>query len=402
MTLPEEYKKPDSFNSFPRPNPKQSSSRPIVGPPLLEIPTYKIEFILGIDDYPYKELDRMEVRPIELDASILFYNRKNKVGPILPISSINDIKTVSQIRGILRKEEELMVEISFKNRDKENNIIRINIKDKRINEFLQHIKSIQNRLQNDGNTPRITSLLDFKTETGITSSVEIYPMIPFLSQGEEIVWKNIITKKGHEKNKKKVTWLDLVTNYRIFQYDYIDHKGSFILIDEIKDVVVNNHSQMSNSNTHGIYGKSRYSSSEYRDSKIINTTIGDVVVIADRKPQIAFKDISDPNELTKVIKSMKKQGSFTVENIIPSIQINKTFSNIIKDNKRYETNKKIVTSNLLNDGSIICGNCSKKNIVYSKFCNKCGQKLNIPNECSKCNQFNGIDAIFCNTCGIKL
>ena len=247
---------------------------------------------------------------------------------------------------------------------------------------------------------RTTSLLNFKTETGITSSVEIYPMIPFLSQGEEIVWKNINTKKGLE-NKKKVTWLDLVTNYRIFQYDYIDHKGSFILIDEIKDVVVNNHNQMSNSNTHGTYGKSRYSSSEYRDSKITNTTIGDLVVIADGKPQITFKDISDPNELTRVIKSMKKQVSFSAGNIIPSIQINKTFYNIIKDNKIYDSNK-IVTSDLLNDGSIICGNCNKKNIIYSKFCNKCGQKLNVPNECSKCNQFNVIDAIFCNTCGIKL
>ncbi|MDQ6724386.1 MAG: zinc ribbon domain-containing protein [Thermoproteota archaeon] len=400
MTLPEEYKKSDSFNSFSKPTAKQLSSRPIVGPPLLKIPTYKIEFILGTVDNSYKELDTMEVRPIELDASILFYNRKNKEGPLLPISFINDIKVISQTIGIFRKKEKVMVEISFNNRDKENIMIRINLKNEQINEFLQQVKEIQNKLQND-NTSWTTSLLNFKTETGIISSIEIYPMIPFLSKGEKIIWKNISTK-GPE-NKKKVTLLDLVTNYRIFQYNYIDHKGSFIWINEIKDVIVNNHRHKSNSNTNRSYGKIRYSIPGYKDkdSKITSTTIGDIVVITEGKPQITFKDINDPNELTGIIKSMNKQSNFSVSSIIPPIQINKTFPNIIEDDKIYGNNKK-VTSTLLNDGSLICGNCSNINSINSKFCNKCGQKLNVPNKCSKCNQINVIDALFCNTCGNKL
>ena len=91
----------------------------------------------------------MEVRPIELDASILFYNSKSKEGPLLPISSITDIKVVSQTRGLFRKREKLMVEIHSTIETKKKKTIKIDLQDKQIDEFLQHVKTIQNKLQND-------------------------------------------------------------------------------------------------------------------------------------------------------------------------------------------------------------------------------------------------------------
>ena len=107
MVLPEKSEKHEEFNSILKLNTKSPPSKPIIGPSLLEIPKYKIEFVLGTDDKSYNELDTMEVRPIELDASILFYNSKSKEGPLLPILSIIDIKVVvsnqrnfSQKRGI--------------------------------------------------------------------------------------------------------------------------------------------------------------------------------------------------------------------------------------------------------------------------------------------------------------
>jgi hypothetical protein len=397
MVLPEKSEKHEEFNSILKLNTKSPPSKPIIGPSLLEIPKYKIEFVLGTDDKSHNELDTMEVRPIELDASILFYNSKSKEGPLLPILSIIDIKVVSQTRGIFRKREESMVEISFNNRDNEKKIIKIDLKDKQIDEFLQHVKTIQNKLQNN-DILRTSSLLNFKTETGLISSVEIYPMIPFLFQGEEIVWKNIITKEGFDGGKK-ISWLDLVTNYRIFQYDYINHKGNFILIDEIVDTVVNNLRQLSDSITFKTQDISNYSISGHRDNKIQKGTIGDIVVIDDKKMHITLKNVRDPNELAGVIESIKKQRNFSVKNIIPSIPIGETISDIDKD-KKYN-NKEKLTSTLQSD-AIICGNCSKKNILNSKFCIKCGQKLNIPNKCNKCNQPNVIDALFCNMCGNKL
>jgi double zinc ribbon protein len=397
MVFPKESGKHDGFNSILNPNTKGLPSKPIIGPSLLEIPTYKIELVLGTDDKSSNESDTMEVRPIELDASILFYNSKSKEGPLLPISSITDIKVITQTRGIFRKREELMVEILFENRDKEKKTIKIDLKNKQIDEFIHHVKTIQNKLQSDDSL-RITSLLNFKTETGLISSVKIYPMIPFLFQGEEIVWNNIITKEGFE-NKKKISWLDLVTNYRVFQYDYNNHKGNFILMDEIVDTVVNNIRQISDSNTEETHGILHYSNPGNRDIKIQKNTIGDIVVIANEKPPITLKNIKDPNELAIVIESIKKQRNFSIKNIIPSSSINETIPNINKD-KKYDDKEK--SASTLQSDVIICGNCRKKNISNSKFCIKCGQELNIPNKCNKCNQPNVIDALFCNMCGNKL
>jgi hypothetical protein len=240
--------------------------------------------------------------------------------------------------------------------------------------------------------------LNFKTQTGLISSVKIYPMTPFLFQGEEIVWNNIITKEGFD-DKKKISWLDLVTNYRVFQYDYISHRGSFILIDEIVDIGVKNIRQLSDLNTHETQDISKYSISDHRDIKIQTNTIGDIVVIADKKIPITLKNIKDPNGLTIVIESMKKQRNFSVKNSTISSPINETFPMIDKDIKYNDKEKS--ASTLQND-FIICGNCRKKNILNSKFCIKCGQELNIPNKCNRCNQPNVLDALFCNMCGNKL
>ena len=412
MTLPEEYKKTDDFNPLPRPNAKRLSSRPIVDSSFLEISTYKIEFILKTEDKSYNKLeavlktedksynklDTMEVRPIEMDASILFYNSKNKEGPLLPISSIKDIKLVSQFSGIFHKREKTMVEISFNNRDKENKTIRINLDDKKINEFLQQIKLIQNKLHND-DAFWASYLLNVKTESGTISSIEIHPAIPFLSQGEEIVWNNIITKNVLE-NIKKITFLDLVTNYRIFRYNYMDHNGNFILIDEIKDIIVNNQRQKFNSLANGTYVKSGNSIHNNKETKTNNSIIGNIIISSDGKPSIIFENINDPNRLAATIKSIKKQRDFDIKNNIQSTQVNEIYS-IINKYKKFN-DKELSTLKLKSDNNIICGNCSKENSIDSKFCIKCGEKLNIPNRCTKCNQNNVIDAIFCNMCGNKL
>jgi hypothetical protein len=122
-------------------------------------------------------------------------------------------------------------------------------------------------------------------------------------------------------------------------------------------------------------------------------------VIDDKKPPITLKNIKDPNGLTIVIESMKKQRNFSVKNSTISSPINETFPMIDKDIKYNDKEKS--ASTLQND-FIICGNCRKKNILNSKFCIKCGQELNIPNKCNRCNQPYVIDALFCNMCGNKL
>jgi hypothetical protein len=358
----------------------------------------------------------MEIRPIELDASILFYNKRNKEGPLLPIASIREIKKLSKQHGIFNKKERLGVEISFENQDKEKKIIRINIEENKIDRFLQQINDIQNKLQKNENCS-IPYFLSYKSETGVTSSIEIFPYSPFLSDNEEIKWKNIITKKGF-KGDKKIDYIDLVTNYRIFHYNYTNHQGSFIIINQIKDIVIDNIKNISKSNLKDLENESDY----FRVKKIKennnisdNNLIGDITITSDEKDSVIFKDISDPNAVVNIIKLLKNQCKFSIGKTILPFEMNKLNSVNITDKKsavsyngddggndiRGDQNTGIRQSVSIQD-NIVCNNCKKINTANSNFCNMCGKKLKTSRKCIKCNYSNSKDAIFCNMCGNKL
>lgn len=384
-------------NLSSKPTIKKVSAKPIVGPSLLEISVYKIKFSSDKDDNSFRNLNMMEVRPIELDSSILFYNKRNKEGPLLPISLIRDIKKISKYEGVFKKKEISQVEISFDNQSKEKKTIRIDIEENKIDKFLQQINDIQNKLQKDNNRKFTQSyILNFISEAGKASPIEIFPEAPFLSQGEEIVWKKIITKNGLEVNSK-VDYIYVVTNYRIFRYSYINHQGHFILINQVKDIVTENLNLKSNTND-----------IESKTKEDNNNNIGDVTVTSNEvKPPIIFKDISDPSTVANIIKSLKKQCSFHLGQIVsPSFLTNESHfknkgeienedSNIIRD----ENNTFI--QSLSKEDNLVCNNCRKTNSANSNFCNKCGYKLNFSKKCIKCNYPNSADAIFCNICGNK-
>lgn len=391
-------------NLSPKQNIKTASAKPIVGPPLLEIPDYKIEFVFGNKDKSYRKINMMEVRPIELDAAILFYNKRNKKGPLLPISLISDIKRISHYKGVFNKKERSLVEISFYNQDKEKKTIRINIAENKIDKFLQQIKEIQNKLE-DKKSFSTSYILNFRSESGeVASSVELFPGMPFLSQGEEIYWKNI-KKKGLE-NKPKVDHIDLITNYRIFQYSYIDHNGKFILINQIKDILIDNLNQSSAElDIKNIEGKvDQIDSNKITENN--KDITADITITSDERSTIIFKGISDPNRVIDIIKSLRKQCNFSPGEIMLPVQLNETLTeskrntnNDNSDNNKYKEKFKQVLSV---QNSLVCSNCKKINTANSNFCNKCGFKLNIAKKCIKCGYPNQNDAVFCNICGNKL
>ena len=391
-------------NLSSKPNIKKVSGKPIVGPSLLEISVYKIKFSSDKNDNSNRNLNMMEVRPIELDSSILFYNKRNKEGPLLPISLIKDIKKISKYEGVFKKKEISQVEISFVNQAKEKKTIRIDIEENKIDEFLQQINDIQNKLQNDSKRFTQSYILNFISEAGKASPIEVFPEAPFLSQGEEILWKNIITKNRLEVNAK-VDYINLVTNYRIFHYSYINHQGNFILINQIKDIIIEKINLKSNTNDIENKAKGNIKKDNNSNSSSI---IGEVTVTSnEEKPPVIFKDISDPNAVANIIKSLKKQCSFHLGQIIsPSFLTNEShfknkgeIENKDSNIKRDENNTFI--QSLSKEDNLVCNNCRKTNSTYSNFCNKCGYKLNSSKKCIKCNYPNSNDALFCNICGNK-
>ncbi len=389
MTLPKGFSRTDSFGYFPIPN-KKELSKPMIYPDLLDVPRYKIKIVKGAEFNP--GLDMLAINPLEVDASIFFYNGKSKAGFTLPIKSISDVKIAIQTKGSVLKKQNVLVEISLGFGGAENSTIRVDVEDKDINELIHNIKSIQNKLQ-DGSAFWTAIKIHKKTSSGIITPIEIYPLIPFLSQGEEIVWSNISTK-GLLKKKDNV--VNIITNYRIFQYDYVDHDGSFILLDE--DVVVNNQRRVSNSNISEIYSKSRSLIPGNKTDKTKSTTVGDLEVISNRKTSITLKNINDPESLIRLIGSITNECNFTTGSAT-TIQKSETTDNTVTEENGNNVKK---TQSDLENNDIVCDNCNTKNPMNSKFCYKCGQKLNGLKRCNRCNQINVHNALFCSQCGNKL
>jgi len=173
-------------------------------------------------------LRKVELHPLEWDAKIVLSDGKGKEGIGIPITNIIGSDLVAEIKGIFKKEERL-VETIYKgsNGDNHEKTLRIKLDDKHADDFL---KSMEVLKQNSSNIEYWTyRSLSFQTGTGDRTSVDIYPLAPFLAKGEEIVWHNA-----------GIAWLQAMTNYRVYYSDYLRHPDAFVLIPGLQDVVVMN------------------------------------------------------------------------------------------------------------------------------------------------------------------
>lgn len=57
-------------------------------------------------------------------------------------------------------------------------------------------------------------LLTLPTDGNEPKAVDFYPSVPFLSEGEDIIWSYISTEGILNK---KAVWMNLLTNYRALQ-----------------------------------------------------------------------------------------------------------------------------------------------------------------------------------------
>lgn len=358
---------------------------PIVGLDLLDIPSYEIEIIQGAEEYRY--LDTMELRPIEADASIRFYSKSGGDNILLPISYIKDISIIRQSDGGFFRNEELTLKIEFETQNGDM-VILIRSNDKKISDFLPKVRSIQKRLYDE--MWWSNGEIYFRNEGDEFESIRIFPMIPFLSPGETMVWNNIHTEGVVNK---KIRQLDLITNYRIYQYDFEDHMGNYVLMSAVEDVIVSNQRRLSDSNRYGNYVKSSYTITGQGKTKTTSHTVGDISILANGKPLVLFREVSDPNGLARMIKSMNKQCKFTMEQ---PPQLNKEY--VVDISKPEDDSENII----IEPEAPICVFCKKKNLSNAKFCNYCGQALSKSGQCRICNHENPKDAKFCNECGSNL
>ena len=149
-----------------------------------------------------------------------------------------------------------MIQISYRgDMDNQVNIIVIDLNDKHANECFHRIQALRKK-ESDGTYWAYRSLT-FQNNNNQTKTIDIYPLTPFLAEGEEIIWHRT---NAVGKSYKKVEWIQAFTNYRVFHYDYKQYAGAMVLLPALEDVLVSNQRRTSHSNSSGFYSRSYYNS----------------------------------------------------------------------------------------------------------------------------------------------
>lgn len=383
-------------------------SRPVVDWKMLKIPIYRAEVVSDSTGRPDKKVRNIEIHPIEWDAQIVLSGGRTIA--TLPIDQVLDVSVVSRPKGIIKKKEDLTVKITFTGNDALEHWIIINIDDRYIKEFLDHIEKLRQKESDE--TYWTHRSLTFQTgPVGQTRVVDIYPLTPFLAEGENVIWQNM---KIDPTAKDKIVEIGLVTNYRVYQYNYDSHTGTSILLPSIEDVAA------VKMRTHTF------------SKKLLGTNskiIGDIIFTAEGRPFLRFSQVSDPDSLVSLIKSVQeelpnikvsggpnmKESDIVINQLadepikmqpvtpnknsssLPARRTNLQFKGGGPSQIKYQRYVRKIKSINITMG-ITCRKCDKGSPAGSKFCNNCGSMLST--HCPKCgNSKIPADAIFCNQCG---
>jgi hypothetical protein len=179
---------------------------------------------------------------------------------------------------------------------------------------------------------------------------------------ERIVWHNEITKGIFHKH---IVEIERITNYRVIQ------NNSEILLKDVDDIVVINQHRISQSSHVGTY-TGRYTRFGYGTSSSTGVSIGDVVFMYQGRPCIIFRQITDPNGVARLAKSARKQ-------LLEAIKATEKLQ-AQAERKQQQIRETTIKRNIENirfsrDNVVNCPRCSGSNPEGSKYCNKCGLRI---------------------------
>ena len=198
-------------------------------------------------------------------------------------------------------------------------------------------------------------------------------LVPHGAQEEQTLWFRV----NHEGAfNKKIKDFQVVTNYRTYYYNMEEYK--VINYRAGHEIIVNNQKRISQSQRTGGFSGSRSGGMFAGTSSGFSTgqseTIGDVVIMIDGTIEWTIPSVSDPHGLEKLLK-----------------HVIKSTTQLLSDSRAWGVKQ---------TRGVNCGKCGTANPNDSKFCNKCGNKLN--SACIKCGKINEEGSSFCNSCGFAL
>jgi hypothetical protein len=171
---------------------------------------------------------------------------------------------------------------------------------------------------------------------------------------EQVIWSNEVTEGFF---KKRVVETQKITNYRIIQ------NSAYVGLALLEDIVVMNQHRVSESNYTsfgGMRGAPRIGAGKSK-----SRTVGDLVFIYQGKPHFIFRQINDPQGVSRLAKAARKTF----------IETQKTAEKMkkapLQEQQRRQQQKAIS-----NKGIIICPRCSSATNAHgSKYCNNCGYRF---------------------------
>lgn len=187
------------------------------------------------------------------------------------------------------------------NTDKEVYILQIDVEDRYAEEMVRKVQALR-QLDSDAIYWTHRSLT-FTNQYGQKNTIDIYPLTPFLAMGEEIIWQS--PKANINDKKKKVVWIDAVTNHRVFQYSYEEHKDAVILFPSVEDVKITNEARGAGLR---IYNTTSPYLTGIQASGATGI-VGDIVIYSQGTPWITFTQVNDPETLSNVLRSFNQQQS---------------------------------------------------------------------------------------------
>jgi hypothetical protein len=258
--------------------------KPMIGNDLLDKSEHNVEIVKWIDGSTDNKINKMILRPVEAGNMVELCSGK-EVRLMITSGTLHSVKVLKETKkSFMRKKEDLLLELLFysnqQQKQQENlSSILLNVEDKEVPVITQYIQGITE--------------VDWSNVYGL----------PFLLEGESYIWSDYQTEG---MINKRLTWLDVVTNYRIFQYSMKKHAANYIAFGALEDVVVMNQKRVSQSSGYASYGRSKYHIAGTGGSRSTGMTIGDVVFVSQGRPFITFSQVQDPRGLAKLIKSIRK------------------------------------------------------------------------------------------------
>jgi len=324
-------------------------SHPMVTPKLYKYPVKKIELLEAETgkNLLQKKIQFITIDPIEGKYFILLTGPEQ--GYPLPLRNVLDIKPsstntleldfwgtndpgITGVGGIGYKDKRYILRIKTDEKYTPN-----------LPEVLKELKALENN-----SDYWKCELLTFPGNR----TIEVYSQTPFLADGEQIIWQN--PKSEFIDNKKEVVSVEAVTNFRIFQYDYVQHRGSVILFPFLEDVKTNQQHTMATSSV-GSYSDFSYKITGIKNLRT-NSVVGDTIFYVQGKPLITFEGITDPEMLSTAVMKLKKQYDTSPGTKQQTERIGTEFHSAVNN---------------------ICSKCTTINPSDSKFCNACGSALSL-------------------------